>query len=169
MNKIWGLKSEVRRQKPRCGRMRVKCEKHLTAKFRQGRTKVRHKVSQRKKHFISTTPTESEWLRRRRINDHEWLLMTIILYLEWKGLRPRLGYIRIYSLWYLFYIPWMKRIETGILCTFTAEKNTCYHRSILYTLNEKDWDDWKVGYVWILFGRLCIYSIYLEWKGRYNC
>jgi len=94
------------------------------------------------------------------------------IYLEWKGLRPfdrnwscilqvrlkvsilytlnekdwdveyRIQYMSLhYLLLYLFYIPWMKRIETHSKMLL----NNCASLSGV------------------------IYSIYLEWKGRYNC
>jgi len=142
------------------------------------------------------------------------------IYLEWKGLRryilfvycPRLM-IAIYSIYlewkglrqysdatqsnlvavplHLFYIPWMKRIET-LLLSIVKIKIPAFHRhlfyipwmkrietryinvpflflymllieSILYTLNEKDWDFNRTTFLNINI--LSIYSIYLEWKG----
>ena len=66
------------------------------------------------------------------------------IYLEWKGLRHFLtnSYELALFITYLnlFYIPWMKRIETDNQERWHSSPAYPPIPSILYTLNEKDWD-----------------------------
>jgi len=90
------------------------------------------------------------------------------IYLEWKGLRLN---------WYHFMLILLKLIIYSIYlewkglrlfwCLFSRfNSSSSLFLSILYTLNEKDWDVKLSFNVIPLAKQICsIYSIYLEWKG----
>jgi len=98
-------------------------------------------------------------------NNSKYTVLNFIysIYLEWKGLRRIKAVIFTCTFRFnLFYIPWMKRIETfsstvsisclslfiysiylewkGLRLQFNCLHQHCLCISILYTLNEKDWD-----------------------------
>ena len=83
------------------------------------------------------------WMKRietSRVSPLPMVLLLYLFYIPWmKRIETCFYLLRKYSpskFVYLFYIPWMKRIET----VYIPSTSKICTLSILYTLNEKDWD-----------------------------
>jgi len=84
------------------------------------------------------------------------------IYLEWKGLRPLLSPSLLSLLSLLSILYTLNEKDWDVVITKTLGIGLATKLSILYTLNEKDWD---TTYHCTVHCPSSIYSIYLEWKG----